>query len=160
MFSHTRCRSRQILGGSKDILPEFPETCRKRFRFVQIFPPTQIMNTFSFGMTSKKSLHVIHTLGANFSKSNEVGRHFCLHFQVVWPDFQVLCEHFHRFCPDFHGFSTSEFGRSAQGTPKLTIKKLRPARYRSTSRSVLLSDESVFTHGFINTTLSTATFIF
>ena len=56
--------------------------------------------------------------------------------------------------------STDEFSRSAQGTPKLTIKKLRPARFRSTSRSVLLSDESVFTHGFINTTLSTATFIF
>jgi len=54
--------------------------------------------------------------------------------------------------------STGEFGRSAQGTPKLTIKKLRPARFRSTSRSVLLSDESVFTHGFINTMLSTATF--
>ena len=45
--------------------------------------------------------------------------------------------------------STGEFGRSAQGTPMLTIKKLRPARFRSTSRSVLLSDESVFTHGFI-----------
>jgi len=57
--------------------------------------------------------------------------------------------------------STGEFSRSAQGTPKLTIKKqLRPARFRSTSRSVLLSDEYVFTHGFINTTLSTATFIF
>jgi len=56
--------------------------------------------------------------------------------------------------------NTGEFGRSAQGTPKLTIKKLRPARFRSTSRSVLLSDDSVFTHGFINTTLSTATFIF
>jgi len=41
-----------------------------------------------------------------------------------------------------------------------TVKKLRPARFRSTSRSVLLSGESVFTHGFINTTLSTATFIF
>ena len=54
--------------------------------------------------------------------------------------------------------STGEFGRSAQGTPKLT--KLRLTRFRSTSRSVLLSDESVFTHGFINTTLSTATFIF
>ena len=46
------------------------------------------------------------------------------------------------------------------GVLKLTIKKLRPARYRSTSRSVLSSDESVFTHGFINTPLSTATFIF
>ena len=53
---------------------------------------------------------------------------------------------------------TCEFGRSAQGTPKLTTKKLRPARFCSTSRSVLLSDESVFTHGF--TTLSTATFSF
>ena len=56
--------------------------------------------------------------------------------------------------------STGEFGRSAQGTPKLTITKLSSARFRSTSRSVLLSDESVFTHSFINTTLSTATFIF
>ena len=45
--------------------------------------------------------------------------------------------------------STGEFGRSAQGTPKLTVKKLRPARFRSTSRSVLLSDENVFTNGFI-----------
>jgi len=25
--------------------------------------------------------------------------------------------------------STGEFGRSAQGTPKLTIRKLRPARF-------------------------------
>jgi len=56
--------------------------------------------------------------------------------------------------------STGEFGRSVQGTPKLTIKKLRPARFRSTLRSVLLSDESVLIRGFINTTLSTATFIF
>ena len=56
--------------------------------------------------------------------------------------------------------TTDEFSWSAQGTPKLTIEKLRPARFRSTSRSVLLSDESVFTHGFINTTLSTATIIF
>jgi len=56
--------------------------------------------------------------------------------------------------------STGEFGRSAQGMPKkLTIKKLRPARYRSTSRSVLLSDESVFTHGFINTTLTVTNFM-
>ena len=46
------------------------------------------------------------------------------------------------------------------GVPKLTIKKLRPARLRSTLHSVLLSDEIVFTHGFINTTLSTAIFIF
>jgi len=56
--------------------------------------------------------------------------------------------------------NTGGFGRSAQGTRKLTIKKLRPARFRSSSRSVLLSDVSVFTHGFINTTLSTAIFIF
>ena len=56
--------------------------------------------------------------------------------------------------------STGKFGRSVQDTPKLTIKKLRPARFRSTSRSVLLSDESAFTYGFINTTLSTVTFIF
>jgi len=56
--------------------------------------------------------------------------------------------------------STGEFSRSGQGTPKLTSKKLRPACFRSTSRSVLLSDENVFSHGFSNTTLSTATFIF
>ena len=56
--------------------------------------------------------------------------------------------------------SNGEFGRCAQGTPELRTKKLKPACYRSTSRSVLLSDESVFTHGFINTTLSTATFMF
>ena len=49
---------------------------------------------------------------------------------------------------------------SVHATPKLTIKKVGPARFRSTSRSVLLSDKSVFTHGFINTTLSTAIFIF
>ena len=53
--------------------------------------------------------------------------------------------------------STGEFGRSAQGTPKLTIKKLRPAGFRST-RSVY-HNRIVFTHGFINTTLSTAIFI-
>jgi len=41
--------------------------------------------------------------------------------------------------------STGEFGWSVQGTPKLTIKKLRLAHFRSISRSVLLSDESVFT---------------
>jgi len=29
-----------------------------------------------------------------------------------------------------------QFGLSSQGTPKLTIKKLRPARFHSTSRSV------------------------
>ena len=46
-----------------------------------------------------------------------------------------------------------------QGTPKLTIEKLRPAWYRSTSRSVVLSDKFVFTHGFINVTLSTALLI-
>jgi len=56
--------------------------------------------------------------------------------------------------------STGEFSRRVQGTPKLTIKKLKPTRFCSNSRSVLLSDESVFTDGFINTTLSTATFIF
>ena len=55
---------------------------------------------------------------------------------------------------------TGESSRSAQGAPMLKIKKLRPARFCSTSRSVLLSDESVFTHGFINTMLSTATLIF
>jgi len=47
-----------------------------------------------------------------------------------------------------------------QGTPKLTIKKPGTPRYRSTSRSVLLSDEFVFTHGFINITLSTATLLY
>ena len=45
---------------------------------------------------------------------------------------------------------------SVQGTPKFTIKKLRPAWYSSTSRSVSLSDKFVFTHGFINITLSIA----
>jgi len=43
--------------------------------------------------------------------------------------------------------------------PKFTIKKLRPTWYRLTSRSVLLSDKFVFTHGLINITLSTALLI-
>jgi len=55
--------------------------------------------------------------------------------------------------------SNGEFSRSAQDTPTLTAKKLRPTRFRATSLSVSLSDKSVFTHGFINSTLSTATFI-
>jgi len=56
-------------------------------------------------MTLKKGRHVtLPTLGANFEKLNNVGRHFYPYFQVVCPEFQVFCEHFHRFCPDFQGF--------------------------------------------------------
>jgi len=40
--------------------------------------------------------------------------------------------------------------------PKFTIKKPGPAHYRSTLRSILTQDKLVFTHGFIETTLSTA----
>ena len=61
----------------------------------------------SFGMTSnKKGLHMIlPTLGAKFSKSNNVGGHFYPYSQVVCPEFQVFCEHFHRFCMDFQEFA-------------------------------------------------------
>ena len=53
----------------------------------------------------KKGLRVIlPTLGANFAKSNNVGRHIYPYFQVACPECQVFCEHFHRFCPDFHRF--------------------------------------------------------
>jgi len=45
------------------------------------------------------------------------------------------------------------------GTPKFTIKKLGPALYRSTLRSVLSLDKIVFTHGFIKIALSTALLI-
>jgi len=62
------------------------------------------MNTFFWG-DSEKGLHMtLTTLGANFSKSNNVGRHYCPYFQVVCLDFQVLCEQFHVFCPDVQGF--------------------------------------------------------
>jgi len=96
-----------------------------------------------------------------FQAFNSVIRNFTgscsQYFEALW-QFPSKEEEQHTFrtTPREH----CEFGRSAQDTPKLTIKKLRPARYRSTSCSVLLSDDSVFTHGFINTTLSTATFIF
>jgi len=36
------------------------------------------------------------------------------------------------------------------------MKKIRPTLYRSTLRSVLTSDQFIFTHGFISITLSTA----
>jgi len=39
------------------------------------------------------------------------------------------------------------------------MKKLGPAFYRSTLRSVLSSNEIVFTHGFVIVTLSTALLI-
>jgi len=46
----------------------------------------------------KKSFHVnMHTLGPIFWKPKHIGRHFCLYFQGVCPDF-------HRFCPDFVAF--------------------------------------------------------
>jgi len=46
------------------------------------------------------------------------------------------------------------------GAPELTIRKIRLALYHSTLRSVLTLDKFVFTHGFINITLSTALLIF
>jgi len=54
-------------------------------------------------------------LGANFSKSNNFGRHFCLHFQVVCPDLQVFCEHLHRFFPDFQQIKS--FGGALAAQP-------------------------------------------
>jgi len=47
----------------------------------------------------------------------------------------------------------------ALGTTRFTIKKLGPAFCRSTLRSVLTQNDIVFTHGFTETTLSTAHFI-
>jgi len=43
--------------------------------------------------------------------------------------------------------------------PKSTSKKLGPALYRSTLRSVLTRDKIIFTHGFIVITLSTVLLI-
>jgi len=40
------------------------------------------------------------------------------------------------------------------------MKKVRPAFYHSTLRSVLTLDKFVFTHGFIDITLCTAPLIF
>jgi len=59
------------------------------------------MNAFRDSIR-EKSLHVIlHTLGASFSKSNNVGHHFCPYFQVVSPDFQVLANIFVDFARIF-----------------------------------------------------------
>jgi len=52
-----------------------------------------------FWMTYKKTSSC--DFGRHFLKSKHVGRHFCLHFWGVCPDFQGFCEGFHRFCPDF-----------------------------------------------------------
>jgi len=74
-------------------LPEFPQTCPKRFcaTFAYKFSPTQIMKD-SFGMTSrKKSLHVfLYKLWAPFF---EMKQH--------WAPF---CSYFNGFCPTFQGF--------------------------------------------------------
>jgi len=45
------------------------------------------------------------------------------------------------------------------GAPELTIRKIRPALYHSTLRSVLTLDKFVFTHGFINITFNIALLI-
>jgi len=67
------------------ISPNLPEEL-----FARIFPPTQITNTFSFGMISKKSLQVIpHMLGAKFSKSKMLGAIFARifrHFANIFKD--------------------------------------------------------------------------
>ena len=79
-----------------------PETfCRQLFVSISLF----------LGWSPKKGLHVIlPTLGANFSKSNNVGRHFYSYFLVVFPEPQVFCKHFDRFYPDFRQIKTFVVG--------------------------------------------------
>jgi len=82
---------------SEGFLPEFLQTCPKRFSTNCKFSPTKIMKTF-FGMTSKKVFMCFSgNTGCHFFKSNNVGRHFC-------PDCQEFCQDFQGFCPDFQGF--------------------------------------------------------
>ena len=101
-----RCRGAGKILGVRKILPEFRQTYTKSFPvfeqiFVWIFPPTHTMNAFRDSIR-EKGLHVIlHTLGASFSKSHNVGHHFCPHFQVVSPDFQVLANIFVDFARIF-----------------------------------------------------------
>jgi len=45
-------------------------------------------------------------LGRHFSKSNNVGRHFCSNFQGFCPNFQRFCPNFQGFCPDFQQIKT------------------------------------------------------
>jgi len=49
------------------------------------------------GMTSKKGLHaILPVLGANFSKSNNVGRHFYLYFSGILQIFSLILPRFSR----------------------------------------------------------------
>ena len=74
------------------------------------------------------SFHTNHTkrsscVSPNVGRQN-IGRHFCLYFQVVCPEVQIFCEHFHRFCSEFHylsvilpGLSTNKNFRGCASAP-------------------------------------------
>jgi len=89
-----------MVWSAKDFSPNFLKPARKNIGslFVRTFSRED-----SFWM--KKSFHVIlHTLGANFLKSNNVGHHFCPDFQGFCKGFHRFYANLHRFFPDFQGF--------------------------------------------------------
>jgi len=89
-----------MVWSAKDFSPNFLKPARKNIGslFVRTFSRED-----SFWM--KKSFHVIlHTLGANFLKSNNVGHHFsqiCRDFAKVFTDFTQIYTDFSRIFKDF-----------------------------------------------------------
>jgi len=87
--------------GVQRFLPEFSQTCLKRFRrlCLQIFSLKDHEDLFLGWPPKKVFMCFSANVGRNFMKSNNVGRHFCPDFQRFFPDF-------HAFCPDFQYIKT------------------------------------------------------
>jgi len=83
--------------GVQRIFAQISETCPKSCRatFADRFcvrPPKMVFTCFSAN------------LGRHFWKPKNVGRHFCLYFQIFCSDFQGFCQNFQRLCQHFQGF--------------------------------------------------------
>jgi len=84
-------------------LPEFPQTCPKRFcaTFAYKFPPTKIVKTF-FGMTSKKGLHVFFCKRwAPFCESKQRWAPLLFGFLESLPRFLGISPRFSGILPGF-----------------------------------------------------------
>jgi len=105
-----RCRNKQIFGGAKDFCPNFSKLAQKLLcNFCRPF--------LVWPFKKWSSLVFLQTLGENFLKLSNVGRHFYPNFQGFFLEIWGFCLDFQGFCPNFRRFSTNQLFWGCTCTP-------------------------------------------
>jgi len=98
-FAEHRCRSKNIVWGTKDFCPNFPKLAQKVVG--QIFPTVFWSDLQKVAFTCFSA-----NVGRHCLKLINIGRHFCIDFPGFCLDIWEFCSDFQWFCTDFQHIST------------------------------------------------------